>query len=105
MVLFIFVVVWNILRILDVSCLFYRLTSIPCPTCGMTRALNALLRGDFVTYMKYNAFALPVALVFMGEMVFVGFKKTDLSFHSFSVTILVFNFIYYLIRLFTKTIL
>lgn len=28
-------------------CLFHRLTGIPCPTCGATRCVKALLRGDW----------------------------------------------------------
>jgi hypothetical protein len=40
-------------------CLFAILLRIPCPGCGMTRALLATLRGDF-----HQAFALnPLALV------------------------------------------
>lgn len=32
-------------------CIFYRFLGIPCPTCGITRAVKYLLVGDF-----YNAF-------------------------------------------------
>lgn len=35
-------------------------TSIPCPTCGMTRALISLLRLDFVGYFYYLPTALPL---------------------------------------------
>jgi len=46
-------------------CQFHRLTGLNCPGCGMTRALYALLHGDFVTALQDNALlviAIPVGL-------------------------------------------
>ena len=36
-------------------CQFHRLTGLNCPGCGMTRALYALLHGDFATALRDNA--------------------------------------------------
>lgn len=36
-------------------CQFHRLTGLNCPGCGMTRALYALLHGDFSTALHDNA--------------------------------------------------
>jgi hypothetical protein len=36
-------------------CLFHKLTGLNCPGCGMTRALHALLRGDFLRALHDNA--------------------------------------------------
>ena len=36
-----------ILLILDTGCVFYHMTGLPCPGCGMTRAYLAALRLDF----------------------------------------------------------
>ncbi len=36
-------------------CQFHRLTGLNCPSCGMTRALYALLHGDFLTALRDNA--------------------------------------------------
>ena len=47
-------------------CQFHRLTGLNCPGCGMTRALYALLHGDFSTALRDNAlliFGLTTAAV------------------------------------------
>ena len=36
-------------------CQFHRLTGLNCPGCGMTRALYALLHGNFSTALRDNA--------------------------------------------------
>ena len=44
-------------------CLFHKITGLNCPGCGMTRALFALLHGDFSTALRDNA--LFVAGIFL----------------------------------------
>lgn len=39
-------------------CWFKRLTALPCPGCGMTRAVLRLARGDVVEALRFNPFAL-----------------------------------------------
>lgn len=39
------------------KCPFYTLTGLQCPSCGNTRALHALLHGNFSEAMAYNAMA------------------------------------------------
>ncbi len=46
-------------------CTFHRLTGLNCPGCGMTRALYALLHGDFSTALRDNAL-LVLGLAFFG---------------------------------------
>jgi hypothetical protein len=44
-------------------CLFHRLTGLDCPACGSLRALHALLHGDFIAALHFNAFlvlSLPI---------------------------------------------
>ncbi|TQI94126.1 uncharacterized protein DUF2752 [Amycolatopsis cihanbeyliensis] len=53
--------------VLVIPCWFHALTGLDCPFCGGSRALGALLHGDPVAAIGYNAFAvlvlLPVAVV------------------------------------------
>ena len=56
-----------------VLCLFRRVTSLPCPSCGMTRAFVALARGEFARAVAYNIAAPFVyAAVWLGLALAVG---------------------------------
>ncbi len=45
-------------------CPFLLLTGIPCPSCGTTRAVLALLHGDIKKYIFYQ----PMALLLIGSV-------------------------------------
>ena len=97
-VLTLFLVVWGLYNIFDISCLFYELTSIPCPTCYMTSALLSLFKGDIYAYMHYNAMALPVAFIFVGELFNNLFGKHKKILHCLCVIVLGINLFYYIDR-------
>ena len=44
------------------ECPFFRLTGIPCPGCGLTRAVILLLKGDLQASLRFHAFA-PLVLL------------------------------------------
>ena len=48
--------------ILDRECLFKSVFGVPCPTCGMTRAVMSLARLDFGSAFRYHplVFTLPL---------------------------------------------
>jgi len=58
-----FVVLWLKAALPTPRCIFHTLTGLPCPTCGMTRAAQALLRGDFSAAFGWNPLFLPTLLV------------------------------------------
>lgn len=41
-------------------CMFKRLTGIPCPSCGSTRSVLSLLKGDFIGALISNPFGLII---------------------------------------------
>ncbi|MFT4761772.1 MAG: hypothetical protein ACI9XO_004751 [Paraglaciecola sp.] len=44
-------------------CLIKRITDIPCPSCGATRSVRALLLGDFKAAIYWNPFGIIILLV------------------------------------------
>jgi|WetSurMetagenome_2_1015567.scaffolds.fasta_scaffold03880_3 hypothetical protein len=44
-------------------CLFKSVTNLPCPSCGSTRAILALFRGDFIGSVSINPLGTIVALI------------------------------------------
>jgi hypothetical protein len=44
------------------DCPFFRVTGIPCPGCGLTRATILLLKGDLQASLRFHAFA-PILLL------------------------------------------
>jgi len=50
------------------QCAFFRLTGVPCPGCGLTRACILLLSGDVHTSLRFHAFA-PIFVVLIALMI------------------------------------
>lgn len=52
------------------ECPFFRVTGIPCPGCGLTRAVILLLKGDVLASLRFHAFA-PILLLTAVSLVLV----------------------------------
>ena len=50
----------SVLTTFPPPCVFRKATGIFCPGCGSTRALRALLGGDFLAALRYNPFSIAV---------------------------------------------
>lgn len=64
-----------ILQLADVRvCLINNIFHIPCPGCGVTRAVILILHGKIMTSMQYSLLPLPmlVALALFGTVVLSG---------------------------------
>lgn len=46
-------------------CLFYRISGLCCPGCGGTRAVQALLKGDFISCFLYHPVVLYAATLYI----------------------------------------
>lgn len=51
------------------ECPFFKVTGIPCPGCGLTRATVLLFRGDLLASVKFHAFA-PVFVIMVAALAF-----------------------------------
>ena len=49
------------------ECPFFKVTGLPCPGCGLTRACLLLVQGDVQAAMKFHAFA-PVFVILISMM-------------------------------------
>ena len=54
--------VWGLFIVLHIQCPVLYFFGVPCPTCGVTRALIALLQGDIQEYFERQPMALPLVL-------------------------------------------
>jgi len=45
------------------GCLINKLTNIPCPSCGSTRSIILLIKGDFFEALKINPFGYVIAVI------------------------------------------
>ena len=91
-------------------CPFFRLTGIPCPGCGLTRAVILLLKGDLQGSLRFHAFA-PIFLLAAVALILVlllpksiiqpAISKVELLERQtgFTVIILVGLILYWLARL------
>ena len=67
-----FSVAYAVMNHFGISCVFLSLFDIPCPGCGMTRALFSVLRFDYIQALKYNVVISFMPYVFM--YLFFDFK-------------------------------
>ncbi len=53
------------------KCIFYQITGLQCPSCGVQRALHSFLTGEFVDAFRYN----PLLVVTIPFLLGVAYAK------------------------------
>lgn len=81
-----------------VTCAFVKYFGVECPGCGTQRAFIALLKGDLVSSVNYNASLIPflITVLFTFAHLFIGFKngsKTIVGMVVITVSIMLLQFI------------
>ena len=87
-----------IISVLDIGCPFLFLFKIPCPTCGVTRAILAFLRGDLKSYLRFQPMAIPLLFAVWLALHQRLFSQKRMVW-SIVFSIVVFNLILYLVRI------
>lgn len=86
-----------ILFALGVTCPIYAVFGVKCPTCGVSRAVIALLSFDVQGYISYQPLAIPL-LIAVWLMINADFFKRKMAVYAISLAILVSNFVFYILR-------
>ena len=89
---------WAIGIFTDVVCPIKRFLGVPCPTCGVSRALFALFRLNFAEYVTYNVMA-PFLIAALVLIVNIELFKKKRTVYAVAYVILILNLIYYVVRL------
>ena len=82
-----------------IYCPFNRLTGLTCPGCGSTRALFALVRGNFSEYFAYNPFALLLLAMLFILPHLKMFGRFKSPFTVFCILTAALSFVYNLLRI------
>ena len=82
---------------LQIGCPSQFLLHIPCPACGGTRAIAALLQFNFSSYCYYHPLALPLAVA-IWLMIHRKLFKKERVLTAISVIILIANLLLFLWR-------
>jgi len=56
---------WPIAEPFVWPCLFHSITGVPCPSCGATRSVLALLHGDLLGAVAFNPLVFAATVVFV----------------------------------------
>ncbi len=87
-----------ITKLFGIGCPILYLFKVPCPTCGVTRAMMSLLVLDFKGYFNYNFMALPlcVAVLLLLNIDVIKYKKLA---YAVSGGIIIINLVVYVFNL------
>jgi len=67
-------------------CLIKRVTNIPCPSCGSTRSVISLTKGDFIRALNFNPIGYLVAIIMLTAPIWIisdTIKKTKTFFNFY----------------------
>ena len=56
---------WPVIEPFVWPCLFHSITGVPCPSCGATRSVLALLAGDVSGAVRFNPLVFAATVVFV----------------------------------------
>jgi hypothetical protein len=58
-------------------CLIKHVTNIPCPSCGSSRSVISLIKGDFIGALNFNPIGYLVAIIMLIAPIFDFYLKIE----------------------------
>ena len=89
------IVITVIIIIMVLGCPIKKFLGVMCPTCGVTRAIISLVKGNFTDYCSLNIMALPLVFIFSIDIILKRNKTID----NITIFVSIINLIYYLYRM------
>ena len=86
-----------VFKILKITCPILFLFGVPCPTCGVTRAVVCFIKFDFQGYLYYHPLALLLVMAVLLMLHLKLFKRKKLT-CCLACIILAFNLLLYIFR-------
>jgi len=102
----IILIYYLVLYLLQISCPIKEILKIPCPGCGVTRAILSLFKLDLKGYMFYH----PAGIIIIGSFLLYVYKDEIIRFINLKIYYfiiflnLVIILIVYIIRIITRDI-
>lgn len=81
----------------NITCPIYCFLKVPCPTCGVTRAIISLVNFDLQNYLFFQPFAIFLLIAVILLIHVKLFKRKNLI-YFFSFFILILNLLYYFFK-------
>lgn len=103
-VLIIIICYYSALKFFNITCPIKYLTGFQCPTCGVTRAMLSLLKGDINSYITYH----PMALFLVISVLWFFHRKLfkhKLIGDIFAWGIIIANMLFYIVRIVTDYVI
>lgn len=67
---------------IGIPCIFYKITGLYCPGCGITRAVKSFMKLDFYQAFRYNP-VVPIVLLILGiDKVYRTVRKKERTFSN-----------------------
>lgn len=79
-----------------IPCIFYKITGVQCPGCGMSRAILALMHGKWKQAFYYNRLSITLLPVLLLYLLYRSKKYIDdgrVNFHLWEIFFLLCSFI------------
>ncbi len=91
-----------------IPCIFYKITGLKCPSCGVTRMCFSILKGDFNAAYNYNRLIfilIPLIVVYFGYKVYQFITKGDTTPNKIEKILLILMMIILVIYAFIRNIM